>query len=149
MRTPDLDKILSAMLKTYDGISDLNFSVGSPLQVEDFGDAVPRGGDGEIRTDTHSLERTPRRRPSMRSRIPSSGAFSSVYDWMDKWGANHTSTGYSHIGADVLTLAAMLRIPVSMHNIETKDIFRPRTWSSSEPSSNRRARDTDRRVRPS
>jgi hypothetical protein len=39
-------------------------------QVEDFGDAVPRGGDGEIRTDTHSLERTPRRRPSMRSRIP-------------------------------------------------------------------------------
>ena len=83
------------------------------------------------------------------SRIPSSGAFSSVYDWMDKWGANHTSTGYSHIGADVLTLAAMLRIPVSMHNIETKDIFRPRTWSSSEPSSNRRARDTDRRVRPS
>ena len=39
-------------------------------QDEDFGDAVPRGGDGEIRTDTHSLERTPRRRPSMRSRIP-------------------------------------------------------------------------------
>ena len=83
------------------------------------------------------------------SRIPSSGAFSIVYDGLEKWGANHTSTGYSHIGADVLTLAAMLRIPVSMHNIETKDIFRPRTWSSSEPSSNRRARDTDRRVRPS
>src|SRR2546428_1376313 len=38
MRTPDLDKILSAMLKTYDGISDLNFSVGHPLQVEDFGE---------------------------------------------------------------------------------------------------------------
>jgi hypothetical protein len=37
MKTPDLDKILGAMLKTYDGISDLNFSVGSPLQVEDFG----------------------------------------------------------------------------------------------------------------
>jgi twitching motility protein PilT len=41
MRTPDLDKILSAMLKTYDGISDLNFSVGSPLQVEDFGELKP------------------------------------------------------------------------------------------------------------
>ncbi len=38
MRIPDLDKILSAMLKTYDGISDLNFSVGHPLQVEDFGE---------------------------------------------------------------------------------------------------------------
>src|SRR3984893_4725896 len=41
MRTPDLDRILSAMLKTYDGISDLNFSVGSPLQVEDFGELKP------------------------------------------------------------------------------------------------------------
>jgi twitching motility protein PilT len=41
MRTPDLDTILSAMLKTYDGISDLNFSVGSPLQVEDFGELKP------------------------------------------------------------------------------------------------------------
>jgi twitching motility protein PilT len=41
MRTPDLDRILSAMLKTYDGISDLNFSVGHPLQVEDFGELKP------------------------------------------------------------------------------------------------------------
>src|SRR4051794_4760309 len=41
MRTPDLDTILSAMLKTYDGISDLNFSVGHPLQVEDFGELKP------------------------------------------------------------------------------------------------------------
>ena len=41
MRTPDLDKILSAMLKTYDGISDLNFSVGHPLQVEDYGELKP------------------------------------------------------------------------------------------------------------
>src|ERR1700730_13912732 len=38
MRIPDLDKILSAMLKTYSGISDLNFSIGHPLQVEDFGE---------------------------------------------------------------------------------------------------------------
>src|SRR3954449_8017712 len=41
MRTPDLDNILSAMLKTYSGISDLNFSVGHPLQVEDFGELKP------------------------------------------------------------------------------------------------------------
>src|SRR3954467_15787296 len=41
MRIPDLDRILSAMLKTYDGISDLNFSVGHPLQVEDFGELKP------------------------------------------------------------------------------------------------------------
>ena len=41
MRIPDLDKILSAMLKTYDGISDLNFSVGHPLQVEDYGELKP------------------------------------------------------------------------------------------------------------
>ncbi len=41
MRIPDLDKILSAMLATYDGISDLNFSVGHPLQVEDFGELKP------------------------------------------------------------------------------------------------------------
>lgn len=41
MRTPDLDRILSAMLKTYNGISDLNFSTGHPLQVEDFGELKP------------------------------------------------------------------------------------------------------------
>ena len=48
MRIPDLDKILSAMLKTYDGISDLNFSVGHPLQVEDFGELKPVSGDPPI-----------------------------------------------------------------------------------------------------
>src|SRR5919205_4492151 len=41
MRIPDLDRILAAMLKTYDGISDLNFSVGHPPQVEDFGELKP------------------------------------------------------------------------------------------------------------
>ena len=41
MRIPDLDRILSAMLQTYDGISDLNFSVGHPMQVEDFGELRP------------------------------------------------------------------------------------------------------------
>jgi twitching motility protein PilT len=41
MRLPDLDRILSAMLQTYEGISDLNFTVGRPLQVEDFGELKP------------------------------------------------------------------------------------------------------------
>src|SRR6267142_4451274 len=52
MRTPDLDRILSAMLKTYDGISDLNFSVGHPLQVEDFGELKPVFVDPPIETLT-------------------------------------------------------------------------------------------------
>ena len=63
-------------------------------------------------------------------RIPSNGSFTSVYDWMDKWGANHAATGYGHFGADLITLASMLRIPVYMHNIERDDIFRPRAWAS-------------------
>lgn len=63
-------------------------------------------------------------------RIPSNGSFTSVYDWMDKWGANHAATGYGHFGADLVALAAMLRIPVYMHNVERDDIFRPRAWAS-------------------
>ncbi|MFC0332258.1 L-fucose isomerase [Paenibacillus sepulcri] len=56
------------------------------------------------------------------------GAFTSVYSVMDHWGANHGSISYGHIGADLLTLASMLRIPVSMHNVSGDQIFRPRTW---------------------
>jgi L-fucose/D-arabinose isomerase len=56
------------------------------------------------------------------------GAFRSVYDVMDNWGANHGSISYGHIGADLITLAAMLRIPVSMHNVSEERIFRPRVW---------------------
>src|SRR4029078_2034158 len=52
MRTPDLDRHLSAMLKTYDGISDLNFSVGHPLQVEDFGELQPVYVDPPIEQPT-------------------------------------------------------------------------------------------------
>lgn len=63
-------------------------------------------------------------------RLPSNGSFTSVYDWMDKWGANHAATGYGHFGADLIALAAMLRIPVYMHNVEREDIFRPRAWAS-------------------
>lgn len=58
------------------------------------------------------------------------GAFRDVYSVMDNWGSNHGSISYGHIGADLITLAAMLRIPVSMHNVDAKNIFRPRVWSS-------------------
>jgi twitching motility protein PilT len=53
MRLPELDKILSAMLKTYDGISDLNFSVGHPLQVEDYGELKPVFVDPPIEALTY------------------------------------------------------------------------------------------------
>lgn len=56
------------------------------------------------------------------------GAFRSVYDVMDNWGSNHGSISYGHIGADLITLASMLRIPVNMHNVSEERIFRPRAW---------------------
>jgi L-fucose isomerase len=49
---------------------------------------------------------------------------------MYNWGANHGAFSYGHIGADLLTLSSMLRIPVCMHNIEEKDVFRPSAWSA-------------------
>jgi len=47
-----------------------------------------------------------------------------------KWGANHGAFSYGHIGADLITLASMLRIPVFMHNVEDGDVYRPSAWSS-------------------
>lgn len=58
------------------------------------------------------------------------GAFTDVYSVMANWGANHGAFAYGHIGKDLITLASMLRIPVSLHNVEQKDIFRPHTWSA-------------------
>ncbi|CAM3415179.1 L-fucose isomerase [Paenibacillus lupini] len=56
------------------------------------------------------------------------GAFTTVYDVMDNWGANHGSISFGHIGAELITLASMLRIPVNMHNVSEEAIFRPRAW---------------------
>lgn len=61
--------------------------------------------------------------------VTGKGAFTSVYEVMNNWGANHGSISYGHIGADLITLASMLRIPVSMHNVPEEKIFRPRAWS--------------------
>ena len=71
-------------------------------------------------------------------RLTGQGAFTSVYDWMANWGANHTATGYGHFGADLITLASMLRIPVYMHNVERERILRPKAWvpfGTAEPES--------------
>ncbi|MCK0470495.1 L-fucose isomerase [Halalkalibacter sp. APA_J-10(15)] len=57
------------------------------------------------------------------------GAFKDVYSVMNHWGANHCVVSYGHIGADLITLASMLRIPVNMHNISNEAIFRPSAWS--------------------
>jgi L-fucose/D-arabinose isomerase len=57
------------------------------------------------------------------------GAFGDVYSVMASWGANHGALSYGHIGADLISLAAMLHIPVCMHNVPEQDIFRPSAWS--------------------
>lgn len=62
-------------------------------------------------------------------RLTGKGAFTSTYDMMNNWGANHGAIGYGHFGADLITLAAMLRIPIMMHNVDSSDIFRPRNWT--------------------
>lgn len=61
---------------------------------------------------------------------PSKDNFKDVYSVMSYWGANHGAISYGHIGADLITLASMLRIPVMMHNVEDKDIFRPSAWAA-------------------
>jgi L-fucose isomerase len=63
-------------------------------------------------------------------RITGKYPFTSAYDVMNNWGANHGAISYGHIGADLITLAAILRIPVSMHNVPEKDIYRPSAWSA-------------------
>ena len=63
-------------------------------------------------------------------RLTGDGPFKSVYDVMNNWGANHGAITYGHIGADLITLASMLRIPVCMHNVPAEKIFRPSAWSA-------------------
>ena len=57
-------------------------------------------------------------------------AFKDVYSVMNNWGANHGAISYGHIGADLITLASMLRIPVCMHNVDEDKIFRPAAWNA-------------------
>lgn len=63
-------------------------------------------------------------------RVTGEGAFKTSYDVMNNWGANHGAISYGHIGADLITLCSMLRIPVSMHNVDEDKIFRPAAWNA-------------------
>lgn len=58
------------------------------------------------------------------------GPFATAYDVMNNWGANHGAISYGHIGADLITLCSMLRIPVAMHNVDESKIFRPSSWNA-------------------
>jgi L-fucose isomerase len=62
--------------------------------------------------------------------LTGSGPFRDVYSVMYNWGANHGALSYGHIGADLMTLASMLRIPVYMHNVSEETIFRPSAWTA-------------------
>ena len=62
--------------------------------------------------------------------VTGKGAFKDVYSVMANWGANHGVTVYGHVGADIITLASMLRIPVNMHNVDEDKIFRPHSWAA-------------------
>ena len=63
-------------------------------------------------------------------RLTGTGPFKDVYSVMANWGANHGSSSYGHIGADLITLASMLRIPVCMHNVSEDLVFRPSSWNA-------------------
>ena len=77
-------------------------------------------------------ERTDRTWPTtwFAPRLTGTGAFKDVYSLMNNWGANHGAFSYGHIGADLITLASMLRIPVCMHNVDPDKIFRPSAWAA-------------------
>jgi L-fucose/D-arabinose isomerase len=62
--------------------------------------------------------------------LTGSGAFKDVYSVMANWGANHGAISFGHIGADLITLASLLRIPVCMHNVDEDKIFRPSAWNA-------------------
>lgn len=101
--------------------------VGPVLQIAE-------GWTAEIPSEVHRIldERTDQTWPTtwFVPRLTGKGPFADVYSVMNNWGANHGAFSYGHIGADLITLASLLRIPVCMHNVEEKHIFRPSAWSA-------------------
>ena len=63
-------------------------------------------------------------------RLTGGGVFKDGYTVMNAWGANHGAFSYGHIGADLLTLASVLRMPVFMHNVPAEQVFRPSAWNA-------------------
>ncbi len=101
--------------------------VGPVLQIAE-------GWTAEIPSEVHRIldERTDQTWPTtwFVPRLTGKGPFADVYSVMNNWGANHGAFSYGHIGADLITLASMLRIPVCMHNVEDKHVFRPSSWNA-------------------
>ncbi|WP_163324573.1 L-fucose isomerase [Draconibacterium mangrovi] len=95
---------------------------------------IAEGWTVELPDDIHEIldERTNPTWPTtwFVPRTNGEGAFKDVYSVMANWGANHGAISYGHIGADLITLASMLRIPVNMHNVDGDKVFRPSAWAS-------------------
>ncbi|WP_341222245.1 L-fucose isomerase [Polaribacter atrinae] len=95
---------------------------------------IVEGWSVELPEDVHTVlnERTDPTWPTtwFVPRTTGTGFFKDVYTVMAKWGANHGAISHGHIGADLISLAAMLRIPVNMHNVSEDDVFRPSAWSA-------------------
>ena len=95
---------------------------------------IAEGHTAVLEDDVHNTidMRTDRAWPTtwFAPNLTGEGAFKDVYSVMANWGANHGVTVYGHVGADLITLASMLRIPVSMHNVSEDKIFRPHSWAA-------------------
>ena len=95
---------------------------------------IAEGWSVELPDDIHAVldERTNPTWPTtwFVPRLSEKGNFKDVYSVMANWGANHGAISYGHIGADLITLASMLRIPVNMHNVDEDKIFRPSAWNA-------------------
>lgn len=95
---------------------------------------IAEGWTVDIPEDVHTLlnERTNPTWPThwFVPNVTGHGAFRDVYSVMANWGANHGALSYGHIGADLISLAAILRIPVCMHNVSAEKVFRPSAWTA-------------------
>lgn len=95
---------------------------------------IAEGFSVELPDDVHAIldERTNPTWPTtwFVPAVTGSGPFRDVYSVMSNWGANHGAISYGHIGADLITLASMLRIPVYMHNVAEEKVYRPHAWTA-------------------
>jgi len=95
---------------------------------------LAEGWTVDIPADVHDIlnKRTSQTWPTtwFAPRLTGEGNFADVYSVMNNWGANHGAFSYGHIGADLITLASILRIPVCMHNVPADKVFRPSAWAA-------------------